>query len=74
MKQNIAAQYAQYGMDLGDEELTGFARQTLQNREEVRKIYDMLIEDKVISYCKGIVKVKEKDVSFDEFKKMIEKP
>jgi hypothetical protein len=34
----------------------------------------MLIEDKVISYCKGIVKVKEKDVSFDEFKKMIEKP
>ena len=74
VKQNIAAQYAQYGMDLGDEELTGFARQTLQNREEVRKIYDMLIEDKVISYCKGIVKVKEKDVSFDEFKKMIEKP
>jgi trigger factor len=74
VKQNIAAQYAQYGMDLGDEELTGLARQTLQNREEVRKIYDMLIEDKVISYCKGIVKVKEKDVSFDEFKKMIEKP
>ena len=74
VKQNIAAQYAQYGMDLGDEELTGLARQTLQNREEVRKIYDMLIEDKVISYCKDIVKVKEKDVSFDEFKKMIEKP
>lgn len=72
-KQNIASQYAQYGMNLEDEELTNFARNTLQNREEVRRIYDVLIENKVINFCKESVKVKEKEVSFDDFKAMVEK-
>jgi trigger factor len=73
VKENIQAQYSQYGMNLEGEELTNIAKNTLQNRDEVRRIYDMLMEDKVITFCKDIVKVKEKEVSFDDFKTMIEK-
>lgn len=73
VKENIQAQYSQYGMNLEGEELTNIAKNTLQNRDEVRRIYDMLMEDKVITFCKDIVKVKQKEVSFDDFKKMIEK-
>jgi trigger factor len=69
-KANITSQYRQYGMEPTEEDLDAAAKSVLSNREETRKIYDMLMEDKVIAFCKEQVKVKEKEVSFDDFKKM----
>jgi trigger factor len=69
-KQNIANQFAQYGMPLPDEELEKYAANMLQNQDEVRKIFEGLYEDKVIAKCKEEMKVKEKEVSYDDFVKL----
>ncbi len=60
--------YAQYGIPAPeDKELTGTALQVLQNKEEANRIYDMLAEQKLTQYFKSTVKLKDKEVSYDEF-------
>lgn len=64
----LISNYAQYGMPApGDEELTQSAMQVLQNREEANRVYDMLAERKLTTFFKETVKLKEKEVSYDEF-------
>lgn len=70
--QNIASQYAQYGMNIEGDELKNLAGNSLSNREEYRRIYDMLIENKVIGVCRENMKIKEKEVSLDDFRKLVE--
>jgi trigger factor len=60
--------YAQYGIPAPeDKELTTSALQVLQNKEEASRIYDMLAEQKLTQYFKSTVKLKDKEVSYDEF-------
>jgi trigger factor len=60
--------YAQYGIPAPeDKELTSTAIQVLQNKEEATRIYDMLAEQKLTQYFKSTVKLKDKEVSYDEF-------
>jgi trigger factor len=60
--------YAQYGIPAPeDKELTATAYQVLQNKEEANRIYDMLAEQKLTQYFKSTVKLKDKEVSYDEF-------
>jgi trigger factor len=67
----LANNYAQYGMPAPeDAELTQSAVQVLQNREEANRVYDMLAERKLINYFKETVKLKDKEVSYDEFVEM----
>jgi len=64
----LANNYAQYGMPAPeDAELTKSAMQVLQNREEANRVYDMLAERKLTAYFKETVKLKDKEVSYDEF-------
>ncbi len=64
----IANQYAQYGMPApSDEELEGTAARIFQNQEEVKRLSEQLMSTKVLGYYKENVKVKEKEVSFEEF-------
>ncbi|MCB0761309.1 MAG: trigger factor [Flavobacteriales bacterium] len=70
-KENIASQFAQYGMPIPDEELEKYAANMLQNQEEVRKIFDRLYEDKVIDKCRELMKVKDKEVAYDDFVKLV---
>jgi hypothetical protein len=42
----------------------------LGNQDEVRRIYDMLFESKVIDHVKTLVKIDEKEISFEEFSKL----
>lgn len=66
--------YAQYGMPAPeDKELTASAMQVLQNQEEAGRVYDMLAEQKLISYFKETVKLNEKEISYDDFVKLAEK-
>lgn len=63
--------YAQYGIPAPeDKELTASAYQVLQNKEEANRIYDMLAEQKLTQYFKSTVKLKDKEVSYDEFIEM----
>jgi trigger factor len=67
-KQLLANQYAQYGIPAPeDKELTASAVQVLGNREESARVYDMLAESKLTEFFKANVKLKNKEVSYDEF-------
>jgi trigger factor len=60
--------YAQYGIPAPDDkELTASALQVLQNKEEATRVYDMLAEQKLTQFFKSTVKLKDKEVSYDEF-------
>lgn len=67
-KELLANQYAQYGIPAPeDKELTASAIQVLGNREESARVYDMLAESKLTEFFKANVKLKNKEVSYDEF-------
>ena len=66
-KKNIERQYAQYGLPMDDEMLTNFAKNSLQNKDEVNKVYEALIEDKVVDTLKENIKISEKELSYDDF-------
>ncbi len=73
-KQLLANQYAQYGIPAPeDKELTASAVQVLGNKEESARVYDMLAETKLTEYFKSTVKLKNKEVSYDEFVELASK-
>lgn len=56
-----------------DEQLTQTAQSVLQNQEEARKIYGMLYDSKLMDLYKSTCKLKEKQVSLEEFEKLLAK-
>lgn len=73
-KQMLASQYAQYGMPAPeDKELTESAMKVLANQDEGRKIYDMLYDEKFITYVKENASIKDKEVSYDKFVELASK-
>ncbi len=72
-KQQALMQFQQYGMmNIPEEYLTNYAQQMLQNQDEVRKIEERKMDDKVAEYIKDTIKVEDKEVTADEFNKMFE--
>ena len=66
-----AMQFAQYGMPNAPEDmLENFAKQIMENKEQLQKIYEKLFEEKVVEYIRGKVKVTEKAISADDFAKL----
>lgn len=66
-----AAQFAQYGMpDAPEDMVSRFARNILDDKEQNRRIYEKLYEQKVVDSIKSKVKVVEKSVSAEEFAKL----
>ena len=64
-------QFAQYGMPSAPADmLENFAKQIMDNKEQLQKIYEKLFEEKVVEYIRGKVKVTEKAISADEFAKL----
>jgi trigger factor len=72
-KEVAAAQFRQYGMfNVPDEHLDGFAKQMLSKKEDVNRLYNKKMEDKIMEVIKSKVNVEEKAVSREEFEKMFE--
>ena len=64
-------QFAQYGMPSAPADmLENFAKQIMDNKEQLQKIYEKLFEEKVVEYIRGKVKISEKAISADEFAKL----
>ncbi len=63
----IGAQYAQYGMPLDEEMLDNFANNVLADQKERQRIIEVLQENKVLDALTEQVKLKEKEVSYDDF-------
>jgi trigger factor len=73
-KNMMANQYAQYGIPAPeDQELTQTALKVLSNKDESRKIYDMLYDEKLVAYIRENATVNEKEVSYDAFVEMASK-
>ncbi len=67
-------QFAYYGMNqVADEMLENYAKSILSNKEEGRKIYEKLIERKVIDALEPMVTVSATKISAEEFGKLVEK-
>ena len=73
-KAMVLNQYMQYGMsNVPEEYLENYAREMMAKPEESRKFYEQKGEEKLISYIKSVVKLDEKEVSSEKFRKLYEK-
>ncbi len=73
-KKSARMQFAQYGLNnVPDEHIENYAHDMLKNEEQQRQIIDGAMHDKLISFIKEAVKLEEKEVTRDEFNKLIEK-
>ncbi|WP_027393490.1 trigger factor [Aquimarina latercula] len=73
-KNLIKGQMAQFGqMSPEDKELEDIAARILSNQDEVKRISEQLMSQKLLGYYKENVKLKEKEVSFDDFVKEVYK-
>ena len=67
----LAQQMAGMGMPANDDEqLTETANRVLQNEEEARNIYMMMYDNKLMTLYKNSFKLKEKEISYDDFVKL----
>ena len=67
-------QYMQYGIaNVPEDYLENYAKEMMSKPEESRKFYEQKAEEKLIAYIKSIVKVDEKEVSSEKFRKLYEK-
>jgi trigger factor len=70
-KQFAHAQYSQYGIyNAPEDQLESFAKMILEKPEEKEKLYNKILEDKVIDVVKGKVTLEEKEVTREEFEEM----
>jgi trigger factor len=72
-KEMTAMQFRQYGLgNVADEHLENYANQMMKNEEERRKVVSKAQEDVIITAIKSKVTLDIKEVSNEEFNKMLE--
>jgi trigger factor len=70
-KQIAHAQYSQYGIyNAPEDQLESFAKMILEKPEEKERLYNKILEDKVIGVVKGKVTLENKEVTREEFEEM----
>lgn len=70
-KELLVQQMAGMGLPQNnDEELTETANRVLQNEEEARNLYMMMYDNKLMNLYKSSIKLKEKEISYDDFIKI----
>jgi FKBP-type peptidyl-prolyl cis-trans isomerase (trigger factor) len=70
-KEVARMQFMQYGlMQVEDEYLANYAKEMLQNENQMRGIIERVIEDKIYETLKGIVKIEQKKISYEDFGKL----
>ncbi|HET6243498.1 MAG: trigger factor [Bacteroidetes bacterium] len=67
-KEIIKDQFARYGrMNMSDEELSETAKRIMENKEEIKRIYERIYDKKMLDLFKETIPLNEKPVSIDEF-------
>ncbi len=59
--------------DETEKRLNEIVNSIMQNKEEVKKIYDRLLEDKLMNLFKSTLKLNNKNISYEEFVKLATK-
>ncbi|NMH25369.1 trigger factor [Flavobacterium solisilvae] len=64
----IKKQMAQFGqMDPSDEDVQGIVARVMSNQDEVRRLSEQVMNEKMLNLYKEKVKAKSKEVSYDDF-------
>ena len=72
-KEAARAQFAQYGMsNVPDEYLENYAQDMLKKRENVDGLVDRAVDVKLTAALKGVVKLDEKNITFEDFQKLLQ--
>ncbi|MBQ7420173.1 MAG: trigger factor [Prevotella sp.] len=72
-KEAARAQFAQYGMsNVPDEYLENYATEMLKKRENVEGLVDRAVDVKLTAALKNVVKLNEKDITLEDFQKMLQ--
>lgn len=72
-KDAIRMQFAQYGMsNVPDDVLENYAEEQLKKRENIENFVERAIDMKLTQALKNVVKLNEKEVTLDEFNKMMQ--
>ena len=72
-KEMAVMQFRQYGLNnVGDEHIENYANHMLKNEEERRKLVARKMEDVIVATIKEKVSLDIKEISYDEFNKMLE--
>ena len=72
-KEAARAQFAQYGMsNVPDEYLDNYAQDMLKKRENVDGLVDRAVDVKLTAALKNVVKLNEKDITLEDFQKMLQ--
>ena len=72
-KENVRAQFAQYGMtNVPEDMLTNYATEMLKKKESIEGLVNRAIETRLAAALKQEVTLDSKSVSLEEFNKMFE--
>ena len=72
-KDAIRAQFAQYGMsNVPDDVLENYAAEQLKKRENVDNFVDRAVDAKLMEALKNVVKLNQKEVSLEDFNKLMQ--
>ena len=72
-KEAIRAQFAQYGMsNVPDDVLENYAAEQLKKRENVDNFVDRAVETKLTEALKNVVKLNQKEVTLEDFNKLMQ--
>ena len=67
------AQFAQYGMNnVHTEYLENYAQSMLKDKKNIDNLVDRAVDVKLTEALKGVVKLEEKNISIDDFNKMMQ--
>ena len=71
-KESVRQQFMQYGMsNVPDDVLENYAGEQLKKRENIDNLVDRAVDLKLIEKLKTVVKLNEKQVTLEEFNKMM---
>lgn len=75
VRQNLIQQLFGYGLkNIGEDWVEQFVEKQMADKKVISETREQLLEDKVLGYIKSKAKLNEKDISFEDFKAMVEKP
>ena len=70
----VKAQMAQFGDNqIEEKELDGIVSRVLSNQEEVKRLSDQLKNEKLLKFFKEHIKLKSKEVTYEDFVKEVYK-
>jgi trigger factor len=72
-KEQTRMQFEQYGLfNVPDEHILNYAQESLKREEDRRRMFERKFEDKVLAFVRETISTQSKDVTSEEFDKLLE--